>query len=250
MNRGSMRRVMLFVCGSLALLASGAAAEWLVTRDGARLEIDGSWAVAGKLVTFTLPGGTLGSMPLEVVDLEASRTLNDEAAAAARAQPAAPAAPRKAEFVVTDDDVGHPTWSDPGDATAAGAEPEPEESPGLRVAGWREEVDLSTNSVVITGNLQNPTQNPATSIGLEVMLHSEDGALLESSRARLERSFLGPGASIRFEARFQDTLSYDSVRFDIRSRGFLANPPADVPVEGEEGESDETGFSIEGTEGS
>ena len=230
------RTLSVFVLGfgSLAFLASGAAADWLVTSDGAKLEIDGPWSVDGKLVTFTLPNGTLGSMPLTALDLEASRAWTDKSAAAGTEPSTEEPVKKKAVFVITDADVGHPrTDASPGDE--AGASTEADQDQGLRVTGWREDVDLSRNSVRITGSLQNPTVNPATSIELDVMLYNDSGGLLETSRARLEQGFLNPGASIRFEAAFQDTLSFDSVRFGIRSRGFMSNPP---PDEEEEGESD------------
>ena len=224
MKTSRLLRVSILGFGSLALLASGAAADWLVTQDGSRVEIDGPWQVQGKLVTFTLPNGTLGSMPVSAIDLEASRVATEKAAAAAKPAPAEPQPKRKAEFVITDADVRHPK-----SAMSADSEPDQpasaETSGGLRVAGWRDNVDLSTSSVTVTGNLQNPTQNPATSIALDVMLYGKDGSLLETSRADLEQRFLNPGASIRFEARFSDTLSFDTVGFDIQSRGFMSNPP-------------------------
>ena len=73
--------VVIFGCGSLAWLASGAAADWLVASDGSRIETKGPFKVEGKLVIFTLPNGTLGSLPLSEVDLEASRSLTAQAAA-------------------------------------------------------------------------------------------------------------------------------------------------------------------------
>jgi hypothetical protein len=73
------------------------------------------------------------------------------------------------------------------------------------------------------------------------MLYGEDGTLLETSRADLERGFLNPGASVRFEARFTDTLSFDSVEFDIKSRGFLARPPEEEAGSSEDEEQEKGG---------
>lgn len=237
-----MRTILLALVlggGALVLVTGGATAEWLVTTDGSKVEIAGPWQVQGKRVTFTLPNGTLGSMPLAAVDLEASTAL---AAALAEAdRPAAPAVEKpKAVMVITDADVGHPNRRSE-DETGAAEAPAPSPSPQLRVAGWRESVDLSRNSVRIIGDLQNPTENPATSIRLAVKLYDETGELLETSDASLERGFLNPGASVRFEAEFLDTLSYDSVQFEIQSRGFMANPPADEPAEGVEDSEEEAG---------
>ncbi len=165
-------------------------------------------------------------MPLSAVDLEASEALARQSAAQA-AQPKEAPARRKAVMVITDADVGHPsrdrTRPEEEGESAVTATQEPQ----LRVTGWREDVDLSRNSVQISGTLQNPTANPATTIGLDVLLFDEQGGLLERSSASLERGFLNPGASVRFDAYFQDTLSYDRVEFEIRSRGFMSNPPPD-----------------------
>jgi hypothetical protein len=242
MKQSRLLRMSILGFGSLAFTASGAVADWLVTQEGDKVEINGPWKVEGQLVTFTLPNGTLGSMRLSAVDLDASQALTEKAAA--QPAPAQPKPRRRAEFVLTDADVSHPRIGDSADAIADSEEAAGSEaSPQLRVAGWREEVDLSTSSVTVTGNLQNPTQNPATSIALDVMLYGEDGTLLETSRADLERGFLNPGASVRFEARFTDTLSFDSVEFDIKSRGFLARPPDD-----ETGSSEDEGQEEGGAE--
>ncbi len=94
-------------CG---MFAAAAHADWLVTRAGERIETQGSWTVKGRMVVFTQPGGTLSSMRLSEVDIDASREATNRAAEAA-ARPAEPApapapAPRKATRVITTDDVG------------------------------------------------------------------------------------------------------------------------------------------------
>lgn len=221
--------VVAFGFGSLAFMASGAAADWLVTSDGSKVEIEGPYEVKGKLVVFTLPGGTLGSMPASAVDLESSRALNEQASAKQKPVEEAPKA--KAAMVLTDADVGHPNLA-VSDSLDEGEPPGADSVPvavALQVTGWQESVDLSRNSISINGTLRNPTENPATSIELGVELFDEEGELLERSTARLERGFLNPGNTTRFEAIFNDTLSYSSVEFDIRSRGFMSAPPADEP---------------------
>lgn len=223
-----------FIC--LALMADSIAAEWLATQDGSRFEIEGPWKIDGNLITFTLPNGTLGSMRLSAIDLEATQALTERAVAPANSAPAASEPRTKAVFVVTDADVGHPKTDSVPEGDSAAPSP-PDASQGLRVSGWRDNVNLSTNSVTVTGNLQNPTQNPATSIALNVVLYGEDGATLEIRPADLEKSFLNPGASIRFEASFANTLSFDTVGFDIQSRGFMSRPPVEDSGE-DEGEDD------------
>ncbi|MEE8524590.1 MAG: hypothetical protein V3T72_11720 [Thermoanaerobaculia bacterium] len=80
-------------------------ADWLVTRDGAKVETRGAWEVRGRMVIFTQPGGTLSSMRLAEVDLDASRAATEAAAAP---PPPAPAEekPRPSVLTLTDDDVG------------------------------------------------------------------------------------------------------------------------------------------------
>jgi len=239
MKRNRTLMTLLFGFGSLVLLASGAGADWLVTSDGSKVEIEGPWNVEGKLVTFTLSNGTLGSMPLSAVDLEASRAL--AARVAEDEEPAEEPTRPKAVMVITDADVGHPVL--PTAESTEEGEPSPvtSQAASLRVTGWREDVNLSRNSVEIRGSLQNPTANPATSLELDVLLYDDEGQLLETSPARLEQGFLNPGASLRFEALFEETLSFDSVDFDIRSRGFLSTPPVDEPpTEDDEEEGDDS----------
>ena len=60
-----------------AILAAGPAlpakADWLVTREGARVETQGAWKVKGKLVVFHTSTGKLSSLRVAEVDLDASR---------------------------------------------------------------------------------------------------------------------------------------------------------------------------------
>lgn len=80
-------------------------ADWLVTREGARVETRGAWEVRGRTVVFTRPEGTLSSMRLGEVDLEASRAATEAAIAP---PPPAPAEdkPRPPVLTLTDEDVG------------------------------------------------------------------------------------------------------------------------------------------------
>jgi hypothetical protein len=214
---------------AVGLLAAGGGADQLVLLDGSILETDGPFEVDSNRVLFTLPNGTLGSLPVSEVDLEATRAL--AAAAAEKAAPAPEAIRPKAVLVITDADVGHPNLNRVSEQAPSA---ETADAVALEVTSWQENVDLSRGSVEIVGTIANPTANPATSIAMDVLLYHEDGTLLERRPARFERDFLNPDASMRFEVRFRETLSYDRVDFEIRSRGFLARPPADESdLEGE-----------------
>ncbi len=75
-------RIVRFILplAAILLLALPAAARagdptyWLVLRDGRRLAATGELEVNGRTVRFRAIGGTLSSMPLEQVDLAATRT--------------------------------------------------------------------------------------------------------------------------------------------------------------------------------
>ena len=78
-----------------ALAVTGTArADWLVTRDGARLETKGPWKVDGRRVLFTLPNGALSTIRTDEVDLDQSALVTTQAKEA-QAAPAAIALPKK-----------------------------------------------------------------------------------------------------------------------------------------------------------
>lgn len=62
----------------LLLLTAGpsaparAAADWLVTRDGRRIETQGRWQMKGKAVIFTQADGRIDQLPRDYIDFEAS----------------------------------------------------------------------------------------------------------------------------------------------------------------------------------
>ena len=78
----------LAVLATLASTVGPAKADWLITREGARVETQGAWKVKGKLVVFETADGKLSSLRVADVDLDASRRATEEAVAA-QAQAAA-----------------------------------------------------------------------------------------------------------------------------------------------------------------
>ncbi|MEM6454112.1 MAG: hypothetical protein AAF772_03365 [Acidobacteriota bacterium] len=95
-----------------ALLGGGAIAhaDVLVTVEGEEIETDGPWTVRGRTVVFTRPNGTLSSMRLDEIDLDASEKATALALnppeMPAEALPAAPEPPRESVLTLTDDDIG------------------------------------------------------------------------------------------------------------------------------------------------
>ena len=124
------RSLILLALAVLPGAAGSARADWLVTREGARVETRGAWTVKGKLVVFETAAGKLSSLRVAEVDLDASRRATEEAVAA-QAQAAAetdkPAERRKSVRVITDKDVrqaapapeAQPATEPTGEETAA-----------------------------------------------------------------------------------------------------------------------------------
>lgn len=117
MNRSIIRQT-LSITGFLLLAAAPAVqADWLVTREGQRIRTEGPWKVKGRMVVFTSDRGTLSSIRLDEVDLEASE---QETARATRSAPSAEAAtkgqPKPSVMILTNQDVAR------GEAGAVGAE--------------------------------------------------------------------------------------------------------------------------------
>ena len=73
----------------LLAAATPAAADWLVTRTGERIEIRGPWQLKSKLVVFTRVDGSLASLRVSEVDLKASERATAEARAEKDAPPPA-----------------------------------------------------------------------------------------------------------------------------------------------------------------
>ena len=100
----------------LLLPAPSLAADWLILRDGGRLQVAGSWHVEGSMVRFHLPNGTLASLPSAAVDLVRSGQAGiEDGSPAARTRPPVPS---RAPWVLTDADVQHAPPAQPARATS------------------------------------------------------------------------------------------------------------------------------------
>jgi hypothetical protein len=220
----------------LALAAVPAGADWLVTREGGRVETKGSWQTKGKLVVFTLPNGKLSSLRLSEVDLDASRRATAEAAAAAEAAPAAPAeAPkqREAKVVLTDASFKRTTPpappAAPGDEAKKDGEAPPDANKNkLAIASWERLVAPGNGSVVIAGEVRNDAPDQATGVTVTVLLYDETGKLLVSGDAVLTSTIIPAGQTASFRAEFPDVFTFAAAKFDARGMMVLrkAGEPA------------------------
>lgn len=209
---------------ALTLAAPQAAAAWLVTRDGARLETRGPWEVKAGRVVFTLANGTLSSLALAEVDLDASEAATDaaEAAASAPAQKPVPPPPKKAVLVLTDADVGHarrPARA-PGEEGASGSEADRTAAgreEGLVVVDWQAVDETFADGLVITGQLHNRSADVQGNIRLTVRVYDGDGVLLQSAQADLSASTLQPGDRASFTATLSGVFVFAGARFETDS---------------------------------
>lgn len=224
--RSSTYRLPLLVLGLLTLLAGSASADWLVTREGGRVETDGPWEVKGRLVVFTTAGGQLASLRTDDVDLEASRQATAEAVAASRkaeaGEPEEPAAePPPPRRRITDADI--PSGQRPAVAVEAAGEEEAEEIAG-RPAGaaadlavvFSEAEEAPDGHTRVRGVLGNNGELPAVGVRLTVHLYDHQGETLASVPAQLDRSALAAGQTTDFVCDFPDVFGYGAMSFEPR----------------------------------
>lgn len=219
-----VRKVSLLPCLVAAAAALGTvlavpgplAADWIVTRDGARIETKGKWRVEGAKVVFDLPNGTMGVLRKTEIDLDASAA----ASAAAKPAPAGvqpekapgqlrdPRAPRdgkKPVLVLTDKDVGKGPAPDTPDPAQVGASPTPAASPGSSVVvveSWRQEM-TQNGGIEVSGQLRNSGADVAGNITVEVEAIDENGKA-HTAAGFLDKTSLVRDARTTFRALFPD----------------------------------------------
>jgi hypothetical protein len=230
---------------ALALLTGTAAsADWIVTTDGIRVQTLGPWTVEGRLVVFERPDGSLASMALRDVDLDAS----EEATRAAQRppEPAPPAAAViEAVLVLTDDDVLHADpgeWvDDPAQESAdtdeafgeaadgpEGSSPSRAGSPSrLAVTDWGRAANAADDGLTITGTIANTSEDAAADIRVTLRLLDREGGELESVRAVLSDTTLLPGQTTRFRAEAVGVFDFDDLVFEASSYGLKTRSDSD-----------------------
>lgn len=215
-------------------------AEWLVLRDGSKLELRGTWKVDGKRVVFQLADGTLSSLKLDQVDLEASAKATSAAAAAPKVEKSdrSVKAEPKPRRVFTDADFSHPAPPSPESVAAADgaaegtadADAKTDKKPPqpLEVLVWNQSVDPATGQITITGTLRNAGEDLATAVVVEVQLVDRGGAILTKANANVSTPNVRPGAETEFRVRFPSTPGFESAKFDIKSVLFKAAPKTET----------------------
>ncbi len=218
------RRGALLVLAALltALIPGAARADWLITREGARVETKGAWKVKGKLVVFQTLDGNLSSLRVAEVDLDASRRATEEAVAAdaqAAAEPEKSPERRKSVRVITDKDVQSAAPAEQAEGEAA------PESP-VTVEAWNQASDQKT--LLISGTLKNGSTSLQADVKVKVLLLDEKGGLIATSQAALLKDALPPGQRTEFRAEFPGIAAFAKAKFETASRrATLPAPPED-----------------------
>lgn len=234
-----MRGRPLWILWCLASLLSIApvGADWLVMKDGTRVETRDAWQVKGSRVIFTLPNGTLSSLRLEEVDLDASAVATTAAekeaedGAEGEAKPAQRSEPEPVA-VLTNKDIGRARPAPPavaadqeggGEGEGEGNESLPEAEPiDVQVVSWNDLDTINLQGVEIRGSVRNFGADLARELTLTVTLFDSVGEILAQAEAFLGKTLLQPSAATDFRALFPGVTSYSGEpAFQIRGRGPL-----------------------------
>ena len=213
-------------------------ADWLISRDGARIETRGPWQVKGSIVLFTPPAGTLSSMRLSEVDLAASTAASNKV----RVQPplelrAADPAARRPVLVLDNRNVKRAapvSKEDAGSSPPAGDERPGPESPAapadpgpVEVVFWQERAQRDLTGIEISGTLRNFSSQIATDLGVQVKLFDTSGQLVAVAEAFIDTASLAARSTTGFRAMLNDVAGLESEpHFEVKSRVLEFRPPA------------------------
>jgi len=218
--------------GAAAFLAtvSPLAADWLVMRDGSRVETKGPWRVDGKRVLFDLPNGTLSMIRADQVDLDRSATATAEARNASVEAKTVPAPKKEPVLVLTEKDIP-PSTPAPieGEAKKEGAA-DPTGST-LEVISWEKTDTPDGSGVEIFGTIRNNSANMVVSPSVLITVYDADGGLLATSNGQVNSPQIPAGKTANFRVSFAGLIDFASAKFDAQGRGFKQRK------EGEEGEA-------------
>ncbi len=230
----SLIRIVLSLSLLTLLCAVPAAADWLVGLDGGRIETRGPWKVKRSTVVFTAADGTLSSLRLADVDLEASGRATAEAktpAPAAHSQAASALEPAKRApvMVLTTEDVGgsveparEPESEDQTGGARSAEDPAAEvavEPPPIQVIAWRQVESPNRAGLEIRGTLRNDSTGMVGDAGVKVSLFDSDGELIARRDAFLDAVAVTARSTIGFRALFPGVDHFDGEPvFEVRAR--------------------------------
>jgi hypothetical protein len=217
----------ILILGTAALPAR---ADWLVTRDGGRVETKGTWQMKGKLVVFTRAAdGALASLRASEVDLDASAKATADAKVKTEAPPA-PEPPQKKIAVLTDKDFRKPTPPGEADTPEKGA---PAKSGPLAVSSWKKLDIPSGEGIAIEGQVHNTTKDMMINASVDVQLFNEAGERVGTAQGLLTSTSIQPDGSVSFRANFPGVFTFSDAKFQVNGLPltFSSPPDGDKPAE-------------------
>jgi hypothetical protein len=211
---------------ALGLAALPARADWLVTKDGGRVETKGTWQTKGKLVVFTRAAdGALASLRASEVDLGASAKATADAKVKAEA-PAQPEPEHKKIAVLTDKDFHKPAPA--GDADTPDKPAAPAKSGPLAVSNWKKLDIPSGDGIAVEGQIHNTTKDMMINTSVEVQLFNEAGERVGTAPGLLTSTSVQPDGTVSFRANFPGIFTFADARFQVNGLPLtFSSPPGD-----------------------
>jgi len=229
-----LRRTLPLLAAAALAAAAPAAADWLVTRDGGKIETKGPWKVEGRRVIFTAPNGTLSVVRADEIDLDRSAAETELAKIVAVTPPPEPEK-REPVLRLTEKDLP-PVQLAPetGEAQAATTEAK---SP-LEVVSWERTENPAGDGVEIFGTIRNNGVNSVTSPRMILSLYDQDGGLVATAEGTINAGAIPVGSTANFRAAFPGVLDFAEARFDVQGNTYATAAQAT-------GEEDEEGVDYE-----
>lgn len=208
-----------------------ATADWLVMKDGGRVETRGEWKIKGRTVVFTLPNGTLSSVRLDEVDLDRSAEATYEAQQASAEEEPADEPPPPPVLEITDEDIRRaaprPAPAQPGEGEGEAGEGEAGEGGGEASQGQgagKENVTINAPFELVTWKVEKRgegglevlgtlgyrgEEEVAQGLNMIVSVRTPDGFILAETSASLRTQTLRSGAATSFRATFNEIETDD-----------------------------------------
>jgi hypothetical protein len=210
-------------------VAQPATADWLVLRDGSRVETKGPWRAKGRLLVFEKAGGGLSSIRADEVDEAASRAATEEALRPPPPPPVAPAAPPRPVLVLTDADI-QKAFDPEGDGG------QPGDTVALRISNW-ERLDTE-NGIEVTGVVRNESDAVAQNVTVRVIALDDQRNSLGTAGANVSVTEIAPGQTSAFRALLVGFKKVGGLRFETSGTRRVepgaegeqnTEPPTDYP---------------------
>ena len=209
-----------------------ARADWLVTRDGARLETKGAWKVDGRRVLFTLPNGTLSTVRTDEVDLDQSALVTTQAQGGPGDAGSRSLKEKKEPVLrLTEKDIppvsaarnggrgNRGRWRRPanrGPPRRRGEKTKPRRS---RCISWEKTENATGDGLEIFGTIKNGSANIITTPTLLVAIYDADGGLLVDQQWRCQFAADSARQDGELPGAFPGVPDFASVKFDAQGRG-------------------------------